>query len=865
MEGPARNRVWLAIVVGLVVVGASLMGGAAAFATPAPSAPTHPTGPAAAVSASATPGQVLLSRGLNAIDRGEGPGTAVALNCATSSSTAATCASVPPARINEVRHSAPRSGAGVVAGTAHPLVQPDGPIWYNETDNMSYVDGTVYGMAAYDPDYNGTGTVLFYGGLNAGDSFNDNTWIYQGFEWLNISSTLTSSPGGVTAGGMDYDPIFGGVILATGVAPGDVFFNATWLFNSTGWYNITAAVNPFGYMPDSAYGTLAWDPAYQSIVFVDGCFDPTCASVWTGTWMLGTSWTYWGPGPGGTSLGLEDASMAFDAADQELVVFGGYFSGVELNSTWAFNGSGWTDLTQSSVGCFFVCDFYPPARVQSQMTWDGQENAIVMFGGFNTTTDAVFNDTWFFTDNEWFPAFAFYSGPAVPATLGGAMPVNSSDIAPVLIGGETYTSLYTPASLVFEFPPVLNITTLAPDPVDVGATESIVATVSAGTGSGPWVAWGISSGGNGYGGSVFGINFSAPYSFATSDLNYSAPGTYPVNATVVDYFWVRGFAWANVTVVAPVTLSIGVTPTTTEVGGSVTFTASPAAGVTPYVYDWTFGDGGTSNVASPSHVYASNGTFEANLTLNDSGGGSAVAHTTLTVLPALLATAAANVTSTDVGQPIAFTGSATGGSGTYSTYAWSFGDGSTASTASATHTFATPGTYHAVLNVTDSLGFWTTSSYTVLVNPSLAGAAISASPSSPSAGTTVTFGEVPTGGTTPYSYAWNFGDGSTGTGAAPTHSYSSSGTYTVTVTVSDARGGKATETVTVSVSAAPSTFSLTSGTGLYLILGVVIAIIVIAALVVAFRRRRSPGGSSPPSGASVPPPGAGGPPPPPTN
>lgn len=52
---------------------------------------------------------------------------------------------------------------------------------------------------------------------------------------------------------------------------------------------------------------------------------------------------------------------------------------------------------------------------------------------------------------------------------------------------------------------------------------------------------------------------------------------------------------------------------------------------------------------------------------------------------------------------------------------------------------------------------------------------------------------VPTvsGGFSPYSYAWDFGDGSTSTEAAPTHTYRKSGTFTVTVKITDDKGNTA--------------------------------------------------------------------------
>jgi PKD repeat protein len=55
------------------------------------------------------------------------------------------------------------------------------------------------------------------------------------------------------------------------------------------------------------------------------------------------------------------------------------------------------------------------------------------------------------------------------------------------------------------------------------------------------------------------------------------------------------------------------------------------------------------------------------------------------------------------------------------------------------------------------------------------------------------------GGTLPYSYAWNFGDSSTGSGSSASHAYQTAGVYTVVLTVTDAAGhiANASNTVTV--------------------------------------------------------------------
>lgn len=61
---------------------------------------------------------------------------------------------------------------------------------------------------------------------------------------------------------------------------------------------------------------------------------------------------------------------------------------------------------------------------------------------------------------------------------------------------------------------------------------------------------------------------------------------------------------------------------TTEVqaGGKVAFRDSSSGGTPPYSYLWSFGDGATSDLKNPEHVYKKAGTFTVALTLVDDKG-----------------------------------------------------------------------------------------------------------------------------------------------------------------------------------------------------------------------------------------------------
>jgi len=85
------------------------------------------------------------------------------------------------------------------------------------------------------------------------------------------------------------------------------------------------------------------------------------------------------------------------------------------------------------------------------------------------------------------------------------------------------------------------------------------------------------------------------------------------------------------------------------------------------------------------------------------------------------------------------------------------------------------------------------------------------SPTSPQVGQQVTFTASASGGTSPYTFSWTFGDGSSATGSIATHTYASSGTFTVNLTAQDSGSPQQTATSQqlVTVTSAPSPLTAT--------------------------------------------------------
>lgn len=140
--------------------------------------------------------------------------------------------------------------------------------------------------------------------------------------------------------------------------------------------------------------------------------------------------------------------------------------------------------------------------------------------------------------------------------------------------------------------------------------------------------------------------------------------------------------------------------------------------------------------------------------------------------------------------------------GSISSYTWSFGDGATATGATASHTYTTPGQFVATLTVTDNQGATGSSTAVISAINIAPTASFSATPDSGSVPLTVSFDGSASGDSdgTVDSYAWSFGDGAVDTsGAIVSHSYSAAGTYTARLTVKDNWGATGTSSLVITV------------------------------------------------------------------
>src|SRR5206468_2913377 len=161
----------------------------------------------------------------------------------------------------------------------------------------------------------------------------------------------------------------------------------------------------------------------------------------------------------------------------------------------------------------------------------------------------------------------------------------------------------------------------------------------------------------------------------------------------------------------------------TQTLSTLTFNGSGSfdPGGTIVSYAWRFGDGGTASGIAVTHAYATAGVYTATLTVTDSRGASASDTAVVRVADRPPVANAGPDQSGILGSAVTLRGSGSDPDGTITSYRWDFGDGASASGATASHAYATAGTYTAKLTVTDDRGAQASDSALVAIAGSAAG------------------------------------------------------------------------------------------------------------------------------------------------
>lgn len=265
----------------------------------------------------------------------------------------------------------------------------------------------------------------------------------------------------------------------------------------------------------------------------------------------------------------------------------------------------------------------------------------------------------------------------------------------------------------------------------------------------------------------------------STDLNgsniYAAAGNYAVKM-VASFGACTDSITRNITVQSKPTAAFTTTDTTNcKAPFTVNFTNQSANATS---YSWSFGDGGTSTLATPSHTYNSTGNYTVKLIATNANGCSDSVNRTNYISIRRPVATIANVpdsgcvpftktfnVSLNITDPI-------------TSYAWNFGDGNTSTDASPSYTYATQGAYNISVIVVTAGGCTDTARVTrgiVANNKPVAN--FSATPTTSCAKNPISFSNLSTGGAT--RWLWEFGDSTRSTLQNPSHQYLDTGYFDV--------------------------------------------------------------------------------------
>jgi hypothetical protein len=225
---------------------------------------------------------------------------------------------------------------------------------------------------AYDPIRE---ELVLFGGDANGTDFND-TWVWDANGWSQ--RTTGSGPPPMQAMAMAFDPITKAILLAGGYSAlstqGELF--EIWSWDGSRWTLLSDRLGRFG-------AAMATDPDGGVLVF--GGRTPPLAND-TLRWDGSTWATLATPIAPAKRTGARLVAAGPDA----LLLFGGQGLSVMLRDTWLWHARAWTEQA-SSVS--------PTERAGAGMAYDAARQQVVMFGGaqLTPTSRIQLGDTWTWT------------------------------------------------------------------------------------------------------------------------------------------------------------------------------------------------------------------------------------------------------------------------------------------------------------------------------------------------------------------------------------------------------------------------------------------------------------------------------------
>jgi len=219
--------------------------------------------------------------------------------------------------------------------------------------------------------------VVLFGGLGASGYLSD-TWEYSGTTWTQI---VGQSPQKRDSHAMVFDSQRGVTVLFGGYSGSGARLNDTWEYTGT-WHQISTPQSPTG----RYHHAMAYDAGRNRVVVFGGLDNSNT--------VLGDTWEYDGTTwhavtPTQSPPARHNHSMAYDSRRGVVVLFGGENNGGLFTDTWEYNGVTWQQISVTQS---------PSQRKEMPLVYDQQRNSILFFGGGYWNGSLVtFNETWEYT------------------------------------------------------------------------------------------------------------------------------------------------------------------------------------------------------------------------------------------------------------------------------------------------------------------------------------------------------------------------------------------------------------------------------------------------------------------------------------
>jgi hypothetical protein len=241
----------------------------------------------------------------------------------------------------------------------------DGSAWSEHTGEAA-PPARYKGRLVYDA---ARGELLLFGGGCSGQYFND-TWVWNGETWSE--KTLSGAPPPRNDFAMGYDPVSERVIVFGGTQGSDRtrLLGDTWAWDGTGW----AELSPASYPASERSMSLAYDAVDNNLVLWGGYQGSLIHYTWNGD-----DWASVSRGQPASGIYGQGADLV-SYGTQGVAAFGWRFS----NTLALGTSEGWYPLASGLT---------PSVRNNMALAYDSNRRELVMYGGILPNNNRL-DDTW---------------------------------------------------------------------------------------------------------------------------------------------------------------------------------------------------------------------------------------------------------------------------------------------------------------------------------------------------------------------------------------------------------------------------------------------------------------------------------------